>query len=110
MGAPGRRRRQAHPTVSARGVSQGRRFPSSHYAAHLSRHGARHGRAQRGLLWREGMLAYVKGVQRREIRRELAAVKHQDLAGSAVGDEHKAYFSKENALQAGGEANTMNQF
>ena len=58
----------------------------------------------------EGMLAYVRGVQRREIRRNLAAVKHQDLAGSNIGDDHKEYFLGEKALLAGGAANTMNQF
>jgi len=57
-----------------------------------------------------GMLAYVRDVQRREIRRGLAAVKHQDLAGSNVGDDHKEYFLGEKALLAGGAANTMNQF
>ncbi len=57
-----------------------------------------------------GMLAYVKGVQRREIRRDLAVVKHQDLAGSSIGDDHKEYFLGEKALLAGGAANTMNQF
>ena len=56
------------------------------------------------------MLAYVRGIQRREIRRELAAVKHQDLAGSNIGDDHKEYFLGEKALLAGGAANTMNQF
>lgn len=57
-----------------------------------------------------GMLAYVGGVQRREIRRDMASVKHQDLAGSNIGDDHKEYFSGENALLAGGKDNTMNQF
>ncbi|TMP41370.1 isocitrate lyase [Pseudoalteromonas citrea] len=57
-----------------------------------------------------GMLAYVRDVQRQEIRREQASVKHQDLAGSNIGDTHKEYFSGENALKAGGSANTMNQF
>ena len=58
----------------------------------------------------EGMLAYVLGVQRQEIRRGLSAVKHQDLAGSNIGDDHKEYFLGEKALLAGGAANTMNQF
>lgn len=58
----------------------------------------------------QGMLAYVRGVQRQEIRRDLAAVKHQDLAGSNIGDDHKEYFLGEKALLAGGAANTMNQF
>ncbi len=57
-----------------------------------------------------GMLAYVRDVQRREIRREQASVKHQDLAGSNIGDDHKLYFSGDNALLASGEQNTMNQF
>ena len=57
-----------------------------------------------------GMLAYVKGVQRQEIRRDLASVKHQDLAGSNIGDDHKEYFLGEKALLAGGAANTMTQF
>jgi len=58
----------------------------------------------------DGMLAYVLGVQRAELRRDLAAVKHQDLAGSNIGDDHKEYFLGEKALLAGGAANTMNQF
>ncbi len=57
-----------------------------------------------------GMLAYVRDVQRQEIRRDLASVKHQDLAGSNIGDDHKEYFLGEKALLAGGTANTMNQF
>ena len=56
------------------------------------------------------MLAYVKNIQREEIRRDIASVKHQDLAGSTVGDEHKEYFSGDNALLSGGKDNTMNQF
>jgi isocitrate lyase len=58
----------------------------------------------------QGMLAYVKEIQRQEIRREMSSVKHQDLAGSTVGDTHKEYFSGDNALKAGGKDNTMNQF
>ncbi|MDC1298180.1 isocitrate lyase [Pseudomonadales bacterium] len=57
-----------------------------------------------------GMLAYVRDVQRQEIRRNMASVKHQDLAGSNIGDDHKEYFSGDNALLAGGKDNTMNQF
>lgn len=63
-----------------------------------------------GYFCEEGMLAYVKDVQRQEIRRNLASVKHQDMAGSNVGDDHKEYFLGEKALLAGGTANTMNQF
>lgn len=58
----------------------------------------------------DGMLAYVKGVQRQEIRRGMACVKHQDMSGSNMGDDHKGYFSGEQALKASGEDNTMNQF
>jgi isocitrate lyase len=57
-----------------------------------------------------GMLAYVRDVQRKEIRRGMASVKHQDLAGSNIGDDHKEYFSGDMALLASGEDNTMNQF
>ena len=59
---------------------------------------------------RDGMLAYVRSVQRREIRQGLPCVKHQDMAGSNIGDEHKEYFSGDAALKAGGKDNTMNQF
>ena len=58
----------------------------------------------------KGMLAYVEDVQRREIREGLACVKHQDMAGSNIGDDHKEYFSGKQALKASGEDNTMNQF
>lgn len=58
----------------------------------------------------EGMLAYVRDVQREEIRDGIATVKHQDMAGSNIGDDHKEFFSRENALKAGGAHNTMNQF
>ena len=58
----------------------------------------------------KGMLAYVKEVQRKEIRQGLASVKHQDMSGSNIGDDHKEYFSGEQALKASGENNTMNQF
>ena len=58
----------------------------------------------------KGMLAYVKDVQRQEIRSGLACVKHQDMAGSNIGDDHKEYFSGGQALKASGEDNTMNQF
>lgn len=57
-----------------------------------------------------GMLAYVQGVQRREIRDGVATVKHQDMAGSNIGDDHKEYFAGEQALKASGKDNTMNQF
>ncbi|MBK9010142.1 isocitrate lyase [Novosphingobium sp.] len=58
----------------------------------------------------QGMLGYVKGVQRQEIRQGIACVKHQNMSGSDIGDDHKEYFAGEAALKAGGEHNTMNQF
>jgi len=64
----------------------------------------------KGYFGEEGMLAYVAGVQRKEIRQGIACVKHQDMAGSNIGDDHKEYFSGEQALKASGEDNTMNQF
>ena len=48
----------------------------------------------------EGMLGYVSQVQRKEIRQEIACVKHQNMAGSDMGDEHKEYFSGAAALKA----------
>jgi isocitrate lyase len=64
----------------------------------------------KGYFGEEGMLAYVAGVQRKEIREGLFCVKHQDMAGSNIGDDHKEYFSGDAALKAGGKDNTMNQF
>ena len=58
----------------------------------------------------EGMLGYVSQVQRKEIRQGIACVKHQNMAGSDMGDDHKEYFAGEAALKASGKDNTMNQF
>jgi isocitrate lyase len=58
----------------------------------------------------DGMLGYVGHVQRREIRQGIACVKHQNMAGSDIGDDHKEYFSGDRALKAAGEDNTMGQF
>lgn len=58
----------------------------------------------------QGMLGYVAGVQRQEIRQGIACVKHQNMSGSDMGDDHKEYFAGENALKAGGAKNTSNQF
>ena len=57
-----------------------------------------------------GMLGYVAGVQRKEIRQTIACVRHQNMAGSDMGDDHKEYFSGDAALKAAGDYNTMNQF
>jgi isocitrate lyase len=58
----------------------------------------------------EGMLGYVANTQRQEIRQGIACVKHQNMSGSDIGDDHKEYFAGEAALKAGGAHNTMNQF
>ena len=58
----------------------------------------------------QGMLGYVANVQRKEIRQGIACVKHQNMAGSDMGDDHKEYFAGEAALKASGDDNTMNQF
>ncbi|MEL7020500.1 MAG: isocitrate lyase, partial [Bacteroidota bacterium] len=55
-----------------------------------------------------GMLAYVKNVQRQEIRKGVSCVKHQRMAGSDLGDDHKTFFAGDRALKAGGEKNTSN--
>jgi isocitrate lyase len=57
-----------------------------------------------------GMLGYVLNVQRQELRQGIACVKHQNMSGSDIGDDHKEYFAGEAALKAGGVHNTMNQF
>ena len=64
----------------------------------------------KGYFAEQGMLAYVKGVQRQELRQGIACVKHQNMAGSDIGDNHKEYFAGEAALKASGKDNTMNQF
>jgi isocitrate lyase len=58
----------------------------------------------------QAMLGYVAGVQRQEIRQGIACVKHQNMSGSDIGDDHKEYFAGEAALKAAGKDNTMNQF
>ena len=65
----------------------------------------------KGYFGDQGMLAYVAGVQRKEIREGVACVKHQAMAGSDIGDDHKEMFAGEHALKAGDSSkNTMNQF
>ena len=64
----------------------------------------------KGYFGEEGMLAYVKDVQRQEIRKGVACVKHQRMAGSNIGDDHKTFFAGEKALKAGGVNNTSDQF
>ncbi|WP_336660708.1 isocitrate lyase [Leucobacter sp. USHLN153] len=64
----------------------------------------------KGYFGDEGMLTYVRDVQRAEIRQGIATVKHQNMAGSDIGDNHKEYFAGDAALKAGGKENTMHQF
>ncbi len=64
----------------------------------------------RGYFGEDKMLAYVKTVQREEIRRGVSAVKHQHEVGSDLGDTFKEMVGGDRALKAGGHANTMNQF
>lgn len=63
-----------------------------------------------GYYGEDGMLTYVRDVQRQEIRKGIACVKHQRMAGSDLGDDHKTFFAGNKALKAGGEKNTSNQF
>jgi isocitrate lyase len=63
-----------------------------------------------GYFGEEGMLAYVGGVQRQEIRKGVYCVKHQRMAGSDIGDDHKGFFAGDKALKAGGTKNTSDQF
>ena len=64
----------------------------------------------RGYFGEDRMLAYVRTVQREEIRRGISAVRHQHEVGSDLGDSFKEMVAGERALKAGGHANTMNQF
>ena len=64
----------------------------------------------KGYFGDQGMLAYVKDVQRQEIRKNVSCVKHQRMAGSDLGDDHKTFFAGDKALKAGGEKNTSKQF
>ncbi len=57
-----------------------------------------------------GMLGYVAGVQRKEIREGIACVRHQNISGYYIGDDHKENCARDAALKAGGIHNTMNQF
>ena len=52
----------------------------------------------------------VQNMRRQEICRGVACVKHQDMAGSNIGDDHKEYFAGDQALKAESADNTMNQF
>jgi len=63
-----------------------------------------------GYFGEQKMLAYVKEIQREEIRQNVSAVKHQHEVGSNLGDDFKEMTGGDRALKAGGTHNTMNQF
>ncbi len=63
-----------------------------------------------GYFGEQKMLAYVKEIQREEIRKNVSAVRHQHEVGSDLGDTFKEMTGGDRALKAGGEHNTMNQF
>ena len=63
-----------------------------------------------GYFGEQKMLAYVKEIQREEIRKSVSAVRHQHEVGSDLGDTFKEMTGGDRALKAGGEHNTMNQF
>ncbi|WP_371398095.1 isocitrate lyase [Fretibacter rubidus] len=63
-----------------------------------------------GYYGEDKMLAYVKNIQREEIRQNVSAVKHQHEVGSNLGDTFKEMTGGDRALKAGGAHNTMNQF
>ncbi|MGB6230409.1 MAG: isocitrate lyase [Litorimonas sp.] len=67
-------------------------------------------RLSEGYYGDEKMLAYVKTIQREEIRGGVSAVKHQHEVGSDLGDTFKEMTGGDRALKAGGAHNTMNQF
>lgn len=64
----------------------------------------------KGYYGEAGVLAYVKGVQRKEIGEHIACVKHQDMVGSNMGDDHKEHFSGVHALKAGVQTTLLTNF
>ena len=98
-------------TFQADAAQAGRHLPPPDHPADLPHRGAVAPTTwPRNTSATQGMLGYVKNVQREEIRQGIACVKHQNMSGSDIGDDHKEYFAGEAALKAGGEHNTMNQF
>ena len=63
-----------------------------------------------GYFGEDGMLVYVKVVQRQEIRKGVSCVKHQRMAGLDLGDDQKIFFAGDYALKAGRKNNISNQF
>ncbi len=109
LGARAPRRRQ-DPHLPEGWLGPRGDLPSPHHPADVPHGCAPTDDLAKGYFGDEGMLAYVTGVQRREIREGIATVKHQNMAGSDIGDNHKEYFAGDAALKAGGKDNTMSQF
>ena len=55
-----------------------------------------------GMAGAPGLEVWGPYAQREEIRQGIACVKHQNMAGSDIGDDHKEYFAGEAALKAAG--------
>ena len=88
-----------------------RHLPPPDHAADLSHGGAVDRQpGRRNTSATRACSATSRSVQREEIRQGIACVKHQNMSGSDIGDDHKEYFAGEAALKAGGAHNTMNQF
>ena len=107
----GRRGGRADPHLPGRRFEAGGDLPPPDHAADLSHRGAVDRQPLPRLLRRpRACSATWRKIQREEIRQGIATVKHQNMSGSDVGDDHKEYFSGDAALKAGGTNNTMNQF
>src|SRR5260370_33194617 len=50
----------------------------------------------------QGMLGYVLGVQRQEIRQGIACVRHQNMSGSAFASDHTRTCAAEAAMKSSG--------
>ena len=106
-----RRSRRAHPHLPARRCGARRDLPPPDHAADLPHRGAVDRQPRPRVLRRaRACSATSRTCSAQEIRQGIACVKHQNMSGSDIGDDHKEYFAGEAALKAGGAHNTMNQF
>jgi isocitrate lyase len=69
-------------TFQRDGREAGRHLPPPDHAADLSHRRAAPTISPRNISATKGMLGYVAGVQRKEIRQGIACVKHQNMSGS----------------------------
>jgi isocitrate lyase len=95
-----RRGRRAHPHLPGRRRARSGHLPPPDHAADLPYRALSTDNLAKEYFGEQGMLGYVAGVQRKEIRQGIACVKHQNMSGSDMGDDHKEYFSGEAALKA----------